>query len=119
MNINTVMEGEVAVIDIAGDVVASTSGKIKDEVQALTEKGCFNVVLELGQVGFLDSTGLSVCMGIHEMLLKNSGTLVLARPGEGIRKVLRITGADQKIKTAESRQDGISMAGKKSGGDKG
>lgn len=116
MKISSEIEGSMAVIDISGDVVASNAQALKEEASSLSEKGCNHILLEMSKVGFLDSTGLSVCMTIYEMLNKKSGMLVMTRANDAIKKVLRVTGADRKIQMAASKAEGIEILKGRPGG---
>lgn len=107
MEFNIGMEGDVVIIDIKGDLVASTAEEFKSQVSKLGEKKFYFILADLSNVNFMDSSGLGSCMAIHKSLSEKNGALVLARPTEGVAKVFRITRADQKLKVVPTKQDGI------------
>ena len=109
MEIGIGMDGDVVIMDITGDLVASTADELKTHISKLSEKKFNFVLADISKINFMDSSGLGACMAIHKALSEKNGLLVLARPTEAVAKVFRITRADQKIKVAPTKQDGIKM----------
>lgn len=107
MEISIGMDGDVVIMDITGDLVASTADELKAQVSKLSEKKFHFVLADISKVTFMDSSGLGACMAVHKALLEKNGLLVLARPTEAVAKVFRITRADQKLKVVSAKQDGI------------
>lgn len=109
MEINIGMDGDAVILDISGDLVASTAEELKAEVAKLAEKNFKYIILEMSKVNFMDSSGLGACMAAHKMLLEKKGRLACARPAEPVSKIFRITGADRKLAVAPSRSDAIKI----------
>ncbi len=107
MEISIGMDGDVVVVDLTGDFVASAAEQFKTQVAKLVEKNFLFVVLNLDKVSFMDSSGLGACMAAHKTLQEKKGALVCAKPGEGVAKIFRVTRADQKLKVVPTRQDGV------------
>ena len=107
MEINIGMDGDVVVLDIVGDLVASTAEELKTQVSKLREKNFNYVLLEMSKVDFMDSSGLGACMAVHKILLENNGMLVLAKPSKSIEKIFQITRANQKLNIVPTIHDGI------------
>ena len=109
MEINVGMDGDVVVMDLTGDLVASTAEELKSQIAKLVEKNFNYVLMEMSKVNFMDSSGLGACMAVHKTLLDKKGLLVCARPSDAVSKVFRITRADQKIRVASTKQEGVSL----------
>lgn len=109
MQINIGMDGDIVVMDLNGDLVASTAEELKSQVAKLTEKNFIYILMEMSKVTFMDSSGLGACMAVHKTMLDLKGALVCARPSEAVGKVFRITRADQKINIAATKQEGINL----------
>lgn len=107
MEINIGMDGDTVVLDLSGDLVASSAEELKAQVAKLIEKNFRYVMLDMGKVGFMDSSGLGACMAVHKTLAEKSGLVVCAQPSDAVSKIFRITRADKKIAVAASRSDGI------------
>ena len=86
-------EGAVQVVSFAGRVnlEGDTSLLFKDELKALIADGNVYVVLDLGNVGFLDSQGLGALISCLKVLRQAGGGLALTNLSESVEAVLRIT----------------------------
>ncbi|KUN79926.1 anti-anti-sigma factor [Streptomyces bungoensis] len=60
------------------------------------------VVVDLGQVTFMDSSGINVLITAHRTLTEAGGWLRLARPGQSVQRVLRLVGIDAVIDCHET-----------------
>lgn len=107
MEISIGMDGDVVIMDLAGDLTASTAEEFKAQVSKVGEKKFHFILADISKVNFMDSSGLGACMAVHKALSEKNGLLVLARPVDAVAKVFRITRADQKLKVAPTKQDGI------------
>lgn len=107
MEINIGMDGDIVIVDITGDLVASTAEDFKGQILKLTEKNFNYILVDMSKINFMDSSGLGTCMAIHKLLNGKEGQLVCAKPNEAIAKVFRITRADQKLNIAATKNDGI------------
>ena len=56
---------------------------------------------------FIDSSGLGACIALNRDLAGKGGVLACAALNENVRKVFRMTRADQKILVFETRQEGV------------
>ena len=84
----------VCVVEVLGEVDVHTSPQLREQLVALIESGANDIVLDMSELEFLDSTGLGVLVGALKRLVARHGTLVLRSPREATRKVLEITGLD-------------------------
>ncbi|MEV5830332.1 STAS domain-containing protein [Spirillospora sp. NPDC052242] len=82
---------DLAVVTLEGDVDISTAARLRDDLAALLGDGARHLVLDFGDVEFMDSSGLSVLAGISP-LLPDAGALALVAVSPRIRDVLRTTG---------------------------
>lgn len=80
------------VLWVAGEVDIETSPALEEQLQAVLDEGHASVLVDLGQVTFLDSTGLSALIGGLRRCQAVGGELRLASPRPNVRKVLEITG---------------------------
>jgi anti-anti-sigma factor len=80
-------------IALSGEIDLASAPAVWDALApALEDADC--VVVDLSNVRFIDSTGLSVLVRAHRRLTNNGGTLVVQSPSEMAGRVLRITGLD-------------------------
>lgn len=82
----------VTVVHLRGEIDVSTSGRLRDQLSRVIASGGTHLVLDLGGVSFIDSTGLSVLAGLHRSLRTIGGSVVLAAVNQRVRRVLRTSG---------------------------
>lgn len=87
--------GSWSVLDVRGEVDLYTAPTLKDRLNRLIEGGRHRIVLNLEEVGFMDSTGLGVLIGALKRCREQEGSLALAGPQDPVQKVLGITGLDR------------------------
>jgi len=90
--LNTQTEGEHAVIAIKGELDAYTAPGLEEQVTKLLGDGVRTIVLDLGDTGFLDSSGLRAILTSQRRLTEAGGELRLQRPSEPVTRLLEITG---------------------------
>lgn len=89
------------VVAIRGDVDIATAAELRNRLTDAVE-GHRAVVVDLGEVGFMDSTGLGVLVALHTRAVKLGGNLVIARPQKIVRNALRLVQVDTVIDVYES-----------------
>jgi anti-anti-sigma factor len=107
MEIKLDMDNEAVILEPVGNLVASTAEELKAQIARLIEKKYLFILLDLGKVNFVDSSGLGACIAIKRDLAANNGLLVCTGMRENVRKLFRMTHADQKIMILDARQDAL------------
>jgi len=79
-------------VHLLGELDLATAGQLRDELVRLTSDGATLVTVDLSDLAFIDSTGLSVLISAVTQLRQQGGDMELRSPGPGTRKVLEITG---------------------------
>lgn len=80
------------IVRVAGEVDIQTSPALEDQLRSVVDQGHASVLVDLGEVTFLDSTGLSALIGGLRRCQAAGGELRLVSPRPNVRKVLEITG---------------------------
>ena len=86
---------EHTVLEVGGEVDVYTAPRLRERLVELVDAGARNVVVDLGRVDFLDSTGLGVLVGALKRLRAADGTFSLVCSKEPLLKIFRITALDQ------------------------
>jgi anti-sigma B factor antagonist len=84
--------GSGALVRVAGEVDIETSPVLEVHLQAVADEGQTSVTVDLTEVSFLDSTGLSVLIGALKRCQGAGGELRLVAPQPNVMRVLEITG---------------------------
>jgi anti-sigma B factor antagonist len=93
MQIDERMNGDVTVIRITGDITLNQGGDVllKDKVQSLLQQGHRKLVLDLGNVSYVDSAGLGQLVQIHATAKSNGGSLRLVNVTKRLKDLLVVT----------------------------
>ncbi len=84
--------GDRAVIQVGGEIDVYTAPKLRECLVDLVGSGNYHLVVDLGGVEFLDSTGLGVLVGGLKRVRSHDGSLELVCSHERLLKIFRITG---------------------------
>ncbi len=108
MAIKEQMQGDVAVIELKGKLMGGpeTSG-IHTKVKELVNNDVKKVVIDLGKVTWMNSTGLGALMGSMTTLRNAGGDLKLARVTEKVKSLFMITKLITIFDTLDSVEDAI------------
>jgi anti-sigma B factor antagonist len=85
--------GRNLIISFVGrvDLEGETSLDFKDRLKALIADGNVHVIMDMGNVGFLDSQGLGALISGLKVLQQVEGSFILTNLSEAVEAVLRIT----------------------------
>lgn len=102
----------VSVLAVAGEVDIYSAPQLDECMSSLINGGSGDlggarVVLDLSEVGFLDSTGLGVVVKALKRVRENEGTLNVVVADERIAKVFRITGLDKVVELHGDRASAV------------
>jgi anti-sigma B factor antagonist len=86
--------GSCPVLKVAGEVDIQTSPVLHDHLTRVLDEGHTSVIVDLTDVTFLDSTGLSVLIAGLKRCQGSGGSLRVASPQPNVRRVLEVTGLD-------------------------
>jgi anti-sigma B factor antagonist len=79
-------------VRLMGELDMGTAPKLREELLRLASGGAQLVTVDLSDLVFIDSTGLSVLITALKRLRQQGGDLALRSPTPGTRRVLEITG---------------------------
>lgn len=107
MDFKIEMANNVVVLLPVGNFVASETEAFKSQMEKLLEKKFLFILLDMSRIDFMDSSGLGSVIAVNRIVAASGGVLVCVALQEGVRKVFRITRADQKIAVAETQTEGL------------
>jgi anti-sigma B factor antagonist len=83
------------VISLSGEVDLYTAPEFKQQLLEVIEQGGRDVIVDLSNTTFIDSTTLGVLVGGVKRLRTNEGQLSLVCSDRNITKIFEITGLDR------------------------
>ncbi|WP_242591418.1 STAS domain-containing protein [Streptomyces sp. GB4-14] len=84
----------LAIAMVAGDMDTRTADTLRREASEIIRPGCPHLVLDLSQVRFCDSAGLSALIGLWHAAQAAGGALRLADVPDRLMRMLVLTGVD-------------------------
>lgn len=92
MKIKEKYHGKVAVLDIRGDLMGGPdTQQIHEKVKLLLSEGFVSIVIDLGHVKWMNSSGLGVLMSCLTSTKEKEGRLIIANATEKVESLLMIT----------------------------
>jgi len=115
MNISERVAGDVVIVDVSGKVTLGDGGDamLKDKMGSLVQQGQKKVLLNLGDVSYVDSAGLGAIVQAYATLNKNGGSLKLLNATKRIKDLLSITKLLTIFDTYDSEADAVKSFGAK------
>lgn len=107
MQIETVQEGDVAVLIPSGRIDSSTATELERACIAQVESGHGKILLDLAGIDYVSSAGLRIFLVVGKMLQKKGGRLALCCLTPMVSEVLAIAGFDRILTTASNRGEGL------------
>jgi anti-sigma B factor antagonist len=95
------------VVSVTGEIDAFTSPALEQELEWVLGDGASNAVVDLCDVGFLDSTALRVLLKVLPRFSKRGGKLVLVTEDRRVLRTFEITGLDGRFTLEPKLADAI------------
>jgi anti-sigma B factor antagonist len=84
--------GTVTILDLKGKLILGDGdAQLKDKVHSLVSQGIKQVVLNLGEVPYIDSAGIGEIVRTHTTMSRGGGSLKLLNVTKRIHELLVIT----------------------------
>jgi anti-sigma B factor antagonist len=98
---------DVYVIALTGEIDLYTAPEFKQQLLDVIEKGGKQVVVDLTDTTFIDSTTLGVLVGGVKRLRPNGGQLSIVCSDRNITKIFEITGLNRVFPIHETRAEAL------------
>jgi anti-sigma B factor antagonist len=93
MQIETREVNDVVVVRVVGDITLGQGGDVllKDKINSLLQQGHRKLLIDLGQVSYVDSAGLGQLVSIHATATRVGAALKLLNVTRRLRDLLVVT----------------------------
>jgi anti-sigma B factor antagonist len=92
LTIDTAQEEDGVSVRLSGELDMLAAPQLSDTLSELLDAGHKHIVVDLTDLVFVDSSGLSALLGAHQDAQTRGATLVLQSPNERIVRLVNITG---------------------------
>ncbi len=107
MEYNIEIKDDIVTVTLSGNFVRSTGEDLRAKVSDLTDQGFRYLLIDMSNVQFIDSYGITVCIAFYKMVENRGGLLLFVKPSKAVEKVFHITHADKKFHVVHSKSEGI------------
>jgi len=91
-DIVVVRTATAATVRVCGELDADTAPGLRDRLASLVEEGITDITVDLAELGFIDSSGLSSLVVGLKRVREHGGDLVMLSPTPSTMRVFEITG---------------------------
>lgn len=92
VKLNTRQVGDVSVIDVAGRItLGEGSSALRDSIREMVGKGQKKILLNLGDVSYIDSSGIGELVSAFTTVTNQGGQLKLLNLTKRVKDLLQIT----------------------------
>ena len=106
MDISTNIRGNYLLVRLKGDFDMHTAPDFKEKViSKMEENDLKQLVLNLNQVNFIDSTGLGAILGRYRNLTDKGGKLILVGLNSQVKRILKLSGVLELMPVYESEKE--------------
>ncbi len=97
-------EGDITIIDLAGEVDAYTSSRFREVMLQAIEDGVPNLIVKMVNVEYIDSSGLGALVGGLKRVSEKNGKIVVVSDSPQVKKVFEITGLEKVFKLFDNEE---------------
>lgn len=110
LSLQTRQEDDRTVVEVGGEIDVYTAPKLRECITTLVDDGQRQIIVDLDNVEFMDSTGLGVLVGALKRVRTVEGNLDLVCTQERLLKIFRITGLSKVFTIHDSQADALSAS---------
>lgn len=108
MKINILTKQGVLIVRLEGELDMHSAGEFRQIVDnALDKSGTKNILLNLSNVTFVDSSGLGVILGRYKHISQLGGQMITAKIQPQVAKIFELSGLFRIIKTYNSETEAL------------
>ena len=108
LTINQRQDGDVTILDLSGKItIGEGSVQLREAVRGLLDSGNKEILLNLGDVSYVDSSGIGELVSSYTTTSNQGGHLKLLSLGKKIKDLLMITKLLTVFQTYDDEQEAI------------
>jgi anti-anti-sigma factor len=106
--VNVQQEGSAALIAVSGELDLASGPGLESELETLSPPATTLVVVDLRQLEFMDSTGLSIIVRAHQRLADLGAELCLVQGSPQVQRLLDLTGVAERLRVVAAPDEVLS-----------
>jgi anti-anti-sigma factor len=97
LTVHSEREGDIHTICLAGELDLATVPTVERELKDVEATDALSIVVDLGDLEFIDSTGVRMLLSAHARSLADADRLVLLPGPAPVQRVFEISGVDERL----------------------
>ncbi len=107
LEIKAVKDERTSIIRIKGDVDLYSSPKVRSQIVSLITKKNNNLLVDLSQVTYMDSSGVATLVEALQIINRVGGKLKLFSLGQAIKDVFELSRLDKVFDICQNEQQAL------------
>ncbi|MBV9605063.1 MAG: STAS domain-containing protein [Solirubrobacterales bacterium] len=98
-------EGPVTVIAVSGELDLASSPALQEELEKVAASDSTTLIIDLRELDFMDSTGLSVLVRAHQRIEEQGRQLAMVRGPQQVQRLLSLTGVAERLTLVDTPEE--------------
>lgn len=96
------------IVNFHGELDHHTAEEIRKEIDGIYSMRMLNnIILDLQNLNFMDSSGIGLIMGRYKLVNENNGRIFLVNVGSRVEKILKMSGILKIVNIRSSIEDAL------------
>jgi len=101
-------EGQTTVIAVRGELDLASSPALQEELDRVATSDAKLLIIDLRNLDFMDSTGLSVLVRAHQRTEEQGRQLAMVKGPQQVQRLLSLTGVADRLTLVDSPEELLS-----------
>jgi anti-sigma B factor antagonist len=101
-------EGDTTVIAVSGELDLASSPALQEELDRAAGSDAQLLIIDLRDLDFMDSTGLSVLVRAHQRSEEQGRQLAMVKGPQQVQRLLSLTGVAERLRLVDSPEELLS-----------
>jgi anti-sigma B factor antagonist len=98
-------ENQATVIAVSGELDLASSPALQEELDRVAASDSELLIIDLRELDFMDSTGLSVLVRAHQRAEEQGRRLAMVKGPQQVQRLLNLTGVADRLTLVDSPQE--------------
>jgi anti-sigma B factor antagonist len=98
-------EGRATVIAVSGELDLASSPALQEELDRVASSDSKLLIIDLRELDFMDSTGLSVLVRAHQRAEEHGRQLAMVKGPQQVQRLLSLTGVGDRLTLVDSPEE--------------
>jgi len=95
------------ILEMTGDLTYANREQFKTAVEAIRQKGCRHLILNMAEVQFVDSSGLGLLALVSQNFKLSQGTVSMVKPQMYVQEIMTLANISKFIPVYDNEQDAL------------